>query len=171
MPRWLSRSFPLLVLGLLIPLGSLAQTAPVPSPDHPRHFHRLRRCLAILDLTEDQKTSIQTILEAAKPILQADAEAVHVARETLRADAGAVPPDACLVGNDFLALRTAQETLQGEFQSVRDQILAQLTPEQQSRLEGCLEAPRWDLAPTTDAAPGNSGPADIPPLGPPVRMN
>jgi Spy/CpxP family protein refolding chaperone len=166
MPRWLSRFFPLLLLGLWIPLGAFAQTTPVPAPDHPRHFHRLRRCLAILDLSDEQKASIQAILEASQPVLQADAEAVHIARQTLQADAEATPPDACLIGGDFLALRAAVQALQAEFESVRGQVMALLTPEQQSKLEGCLEAPRLDPATPTDA-----GPADAPPMVGPGRTN
>jgi Spy/CpxP family protein refolding chaperone len=167
MSRWISRCLPLLLLGVVIPFGAFAQTAPVPAPDHPGHFHRLRRCLAILDLTDEQKASVQAILEAAKPTLQADTAAVHAARETLHADAEATPPDACLIGNDFLALRTALRTLQGDLEATRGQILAQLTPEQQSKLEGCLEAPRLDPAAPTDA-----GPAGAPaPMGAPGRMN
>lgn len=151
MVRWLSRFLPLLLLGLVIPFGALAQTAPGPAPAHPRHFHHLRRCLAILDLSDQQKANIQAILEAAKPALQADAAAVHAARATLHADA--TPPDACLVGNDFLALRAALQTLRGELEAVRGQIMEQLTADQQSKLEGCLEAPRLDAAPPADAGP------------------
>jgi Spy/CpxP family protein refolding chaperone len=166
MPRWLSRFFPSLFLGLLFSFGALAQTTPVPALDHPGHFHRLRRCLAILDLSDEQKASIQAILEAAQPTLQADAEAVRLARQTLHTDAAAVPPDACLIGNDFLALRAAADTLHADFESVRSRVMEQLNAEQQSKLEGCLQAPRYGPPSPTDV-----GPADAAPMRGPGRMN
>jgi Spy/CpxP family protein refolding chaperone len=167
MPRRLSRFFLSLLPGLLVAFGALAQTAPVPAPDHPGHFHRLRRCLAILDLSDDQKASIQAILDGAQPTLQADAEAVRLARQRLHADASAVPPDACLIGNDFLALRAAADTLHAELDAVRSQIMEQLSPEQQTKLEGCLQAPRYAPASPTDAGPAT----DAPPMRGPGRMN
>jgi Spy/CpxP family protein refolding chaperone len=136
-------------LGLSLAGLGLAQDAPAPAaPAHPFLRHRLRECLSIVDLTDAEKTSIQAILEAAAPTLQADADAVKAARQTLKTALEANPPDACAIGADALALKSARETLQAERQTVLQQVEATLQPDQVSRLEGCLAAP---LASTTGA--------------------
>lgn len=143
MPRILSRLVTALLLGLLLSVRAFADKGPEPS--HPRHGH-LRECLTILDLTDAQEADIQGILDAARPELQAALEAVRTAREALRAAVETVAPDACLVGNDFLSLRAARQTLGNGLEAVRGQIMATLTPDQQSKLEGCLQAPRPNAA-------------------------
>lgn len=106
---------------------------------------RFLACLRILDLTPTQKGDIQAILEASKPILQADKDAIQAAAQKLRSDieAGA---DRCLIGQDTLDLRAAEQQLQADVESVKARILATLTDEQAARLRGCLEAPRATAA-------------------------
>jgi len=134
-PRLTALAF--VTLGLALP--SLAQEAPDTRRPGRHHF---RVCLSILDLTEEQKVAIVGILEAARPALADAAAAVHVARETLRAALEAQPPDACAIGNDALAVDAAVDALQQQRDAVRAQVVATLTLEQQSRFEGCLDAPR-----------------------------
>lgn len=143
--------------GLSMAGFALAQGAPAPAtpPAHPVFRHRLRECLSILDLSDAQKAQIQGILEAAAPAIQADVDAVKMARETLKAALEANPPDACAIGADALALKSARETLHAERESVLQQVEATLSPDQVARLEGCLAAP-W-----RDAAAGGS--PDAPP--------
>jgi len=140
-------------LGLATAGFELAQDAPAPStpaaPAHPFFRHRLRECLSILDLTDAEKTALQAIFAAAAPTVQADVAAVEAARQTLKTALEANPPDACGIGADALALKTARETLRAERDSIRQQVEAALQPDQVSRLEGCLAAP---LAATTPAA-------------------
>jgi Spy/CpxP family protein refolding chaperone len=142
--RRLSRFAALSLLALVAPLSAYAQDAAV--PQHPVR-HRIRECLSILDLSDAQKTQIQAILEAAKPTFETNVAAVHAARETLRTAADTVPPDACAIGNDFLAVKAAVATLLAQRDAVRGQIVATLTPEQQARYLGCLDAPA-DATPT-----------------------
>jgi Spy/CpxP family protein refolding chaperone len=132
-------------------LGS-AQDAAAPAVRHPFLRHHLRECLAILDLSDQQKTDIQAVFDAARPTLESDVAAVRAARQTLEAAVQANPPDACAIGTDVLALKTAREILSAERESVRDQVFAILTPEQQMRLQGCLDAPWPDAAPAEDTA-------------------
>ncbi len=148
--RWTALAF--VILGLALP--SLAQDA----PDALRPTrHRFRACLSILDLTESQKLGIAAILEASQPALEADAAAVRAARETLRAALDMQPPDACTVGGDLLAVQAAVEALRQERDAVRAQIVATLTPEQQARFQGCLDAPRPHPAEPEDPAAGSPG--------------
>lgn len=106
---------------------------------------RFLACLRILDLTPDQKTAIQAILEASRPILQADAAAVQAAAEKLRTDieSGA---DRCVIGQDALDVRAAEQKLVADVESVKSQIVAMLTDEQKARLRGCVEAPHRTAA-------------------------
>jgi Spy/CpxP family protein refolding chaperone len=149
MRRFLPRLAVFVGLSLALTLSAFAQDAPAV-----RHAfrHRLRECLSILDVTDQQKTDIQGILEAAKPVFEANVAAVRAARQTLKAAADAVPPDACAVGNDFLAVKSAVATLRAQRDAVRGQVLATLMPDQQARLLGCLDAPRPDAAAAADEA-------------------
>ena len=100
-------------------------------------LHGLRRCLATVDLSADQKTAIQAILDAAKATLQADAETVRADHQKVHADvtSGA---DKCVVGQDLLTAHADAEKLRAAADAVRDQILAKLTPDQQTSVKDCL---------------------------------
>jgi Spy/CpxP family protein refolding chaperone len=98
------------------------------------------QCLKAADLTEAQKSDIKAIVEAAKPTLQKDHESIHADRQKLRADIQA-RADKCVIGEDALNLHADRQTLLADLKSVKDQIFAKLTPEQQARVEGCLAAP------------------------------
>ncbi len=136
------------LLGFALALPALAQEAPAAH----RHWHHLKACLSILDLADQQKTDIQGILEAARPVVEADVAAVGAAREALQAALDAVPPDGCAIGSDLLAVKSAVATLRAERGAVGDQVLATLTPDQQARLKGCLDAPRPEAAAADEAA-------------------
>ena len=149
MRRLLPRLAVLALLGVALALPAFAQEAP--AARHPGRHH-LKECLSILDQTDQQKTDIQAALDAARPTLEAGVAAVHSARQTLRAAVDAVPPDACAIGSDALAVKAALATLRSEREAVRDQVLATLTPDQQARLQGCLDAPRADAAAADETA-------------------
>ena len=158
--RRLSLRIVLSVFGLALAGLALAQDAPTPATPAAAHSllrHRVRECLRILDLTDDQKASIQAIFDAALPTLQTDVDAVKAARETLKTALEADPPDACAIGADALALKSARETLRAERESVRQQVEATLTPDQVSRLEGCLAAPFASTTGASDAPAADSG--------------
>ena len=127
----------LLALAAIAPVSVYAQdtrTAIRPSR------HRFMHCLAVLDdLSADQKAQITALLEAARPGLEADLAALRTAGETLRASLQAQPPDACQIGSDALAVQTARDTLAAAREALRVQITGVLTPDQQSRFEGCLD--------------------------------
>ena len=139
------RAAALCAFGLAFAVSGLAQDAAPSAPAHPSLRHRLHDCLAILDLTNDQTSGIENALAAAKPTVQADVAAVKTAHQTLKADLEAASPNACTIGTDALTLKSARETLQAERQTILNQILALLTPDQQSRLQGCLDAPFPDV--------------------------
>ena len=126
----------LLTAGVIAPiLAQETRTAIRPSR------HRFIRCLAILDLSAEQKAQIAALVEAARPELEADLAALRAAGETFRASLEAQPPDPCQIGNDALAVKAARETLVAAREALRGEITALLTPEQLTRLEGCLDFP------------------------------
>jgi len=145
MPRFSIGRF-LALLGVLAPAALMgADRLPVltagPTAARSERLADLRRCLSILDLDDQQKAAIAALLVAAKPGIDADVQSVQAARETLQGDLGVSSVDPCAVGRDFLALRAAVEKLKADVGATRDEILAQLRPDQRLKLEGCLQAP------------------------------
>lgn len=138
--------------GLALAVSGFSQGAPAAPASRPLLRRRLHECLAILDLTEQENTDIQSALAAAKPTLEADLSAVQAARQTLKTALEAASPDACAVGADALALKAARETLRAERQTVFNQVLAILRPDQQTRLQGCVDAPSAGAAGADDSA-------------------
>lgn len=142
----LRRAAALSAFGLAFAVSALAQDAPPSTAAHPSLRHRLHECLAILNLTDGEKTDVESVLTAAQPAVLADVAAVQSARQALKAALESAAPDACTVGADALAVKSARESLRTERQTILNQILAVLQPDQQSRLQGCLDAPFPDGA-------------------------
>jgi hypothetical protein len=133
----------------IIGLAALAATLSLPllAQDHPggkggrfeRHAGHLMRCLRDAGLSDSAKADIRAIFEAAKPTMQADAQAVRAARQKLNTDfdAGA---DKSVLGQDYAAVRAATKKLHDDGQAVKDQVLGKLNPDQRSSVENCLAA-------------------------------
>ncbi len=99
---------------------------------------RLRHCLSLLDLTADQNAAIEGILSAARPTIQGDFESLKTARQKVHSDLAA-GADPCAVGADVVAQHADANKLHADVAAVRDQVLARLNPDQQSRVEGCFQ--------------------------------
>lgn len=104
-----------------------------------RHGGHLMRCLRDAGLSDSQKADIKAIFEAAKPTMQADAQAIRAARQKLNTDfdAGA---DKSVLGQDYTAVRAATKKLHDDGQAVKDQVLGKLNTDQKSTVESCLAA-------------------------------
>jgi hypothetical protein len=104
-----------------------------------RHAFGLLRCLRGLDLSDSQKADIGAILQAAKPTLQADADAIRAARQKLNADyqAGA---DKSVLGQDYIDVRTAMKKLHDDGAATREQVLGKLSSDQKAAAQTCLES-------------------------------
>jgi Spy/CpxP family protein refolding chaperone len=102
-------------------------------------LQRLRRCLATVDLSADQKAAIAAIVAAATSTLEADAQTVKADHDKVQADISS-GADKCVVGQDLLTAHADAEALRAAAGAVRDQIVAKLTPDQQSKLTACLQA-------------------------------
>jgi Spy/CpxP family protein refolding chaperone len=127
-------------LALMALPGFAQDRAPVALAQGHRGFPFLR-CLATADLTDSQKADIKAIVEAAKPTIQKDRQTIRADRQKLHTDleAGA---DKSVLGGDVQTVYADTKTLQADLKAVKDQIVAKLTPDQQTRIEGCLAAPK-----------------------------
>ncbi len=135
---------------LLLTAAPALEAQPAALP-HPGPFGEIAKCFRILDLTDAQKGDIRAVLEAAKP----EAEALHATfefdRAAMRAALEKTPPDPCEVGAAALKLKGDREARHALFEKVKTGVLAVLSPAQQAKLAGCLEAPK-DVPPPGDAA-------------------
>ena len=129
------------VAAIFLTLPAAAQDrAPIGMADRlERHGGALLHCLRGLDLTDSQKADIHAILDAAKPTIAADAQAIHAARQKLNADyaAGA---DKSVLGQDYIDMRAAVKKIHDDGAAVKDQALAKLTPDQSAKAQACLSA-------------------------------
>jgi Spy/CpxP family protein refolding chaperone len=140
------------LVALALTIIALGATAALVSADGPppaspadlraggRGLRHLERCLSTLGLSSDQKAAVEEILSAAQPALQASVEALRAGHERIRADV-ANGADKCIVGQDVLDQNANRTKLRNEMQTVRDQILAKLTPDQQNGFNACAQAP------------------------------
>ncbi len=96
------------------------------------------RILGQLNLTADQKTQIDALLAAQKPVIQNLAQQLRSDAAALRATASAAQPDASGVGVAFLKVKSDRKALRAELQKVRQGTEAVLTPEQKGEFEAYL---------------------------------
>lgn len=89
----------------------------------------VRRMERRLNLSEDQRQKIKTILRTEKPVIQSLAERVHTEREELEAQ----PYNEAVVRAFAQQHETTLEDLLVEREKVRSEIQAVLTPEQRKR--------------------------------------
>lgn len=110
---------------------------PQAGPGHP-----ILRCLQIVNLTEDQKSQIKSILEAAQPTIKSLHEALAADREALKAAIEATPQDGCAIGSALIKVQGDEKAIRAELDKTKAAIEALLTTEQKLKLQGCLEAPK-----------------------------
>lgn len=130
----------LAALGLALALtAGMALAQPAPGP---RAGAVLRRALASLDLTADQQTKVQAILEASRSDFQAARTEGRNGREALKAALAKPTPDPKEVGEAFLKLDANRKAVRSQMEGVKTRVDAVLTPEQRAKLDGFLAAVR-----------------------------
>ena len=100
----------------------------------------LRRCLAGLELSGDQKSQIEAYLESQKGTVSSLSQTLDADRQALRAALEAGSTDACALGAGLLTIQTDRQALRAEFDQIKSGIEAFLTSDQKTRFEGCLDA-------------------------------
>ncbi|HTY42272.1 MAG TPA: hypothetical protein VMH79_10400 [Thermoanaerobaculia bacterium] len=99
----------------------------------------LERCLASIDLPDATRASAQAVLTSGKSTLKADGAAMKAAHARLETDInnGA---DKAVIGQDTLDADATKTKLRNDAQAIHDQVLAQLSEEQQDALAACASA-------------------------------
>lgn len=141
------KRFPGLLTLALLGLGAAAAgladqpsaAAPLRHPGGGRALAHMERCLSSLDLSADQNTAIQAILTSSKATIQGDAEALRANHAQMEADL-ANGADKSTLGQNVLNQNAAMAKMKSDSQAVRDQVAAQLTPDQQDKFNACASA-------------------------------
>jgi len=102
----------------------------------------LRRALAALDLSDEQKTKVRALVEEARPGLEALRGEGRAGRQALKAALDKPQPDAREVGEAFLRLQASRKAARTQMQAVKAKVDAVLTPEQRAKLDGYLAGMR-----------------------------
>ena len=103
------------------------------------HGYRMQKCLSVVELSPDQQSAIDAILASGKPTMQADFQALKTDHQKLKTDLdnGA---DKSVVGQDTITLNSDKAKMKADAKAIRDQVMSKLTPDQQSKVSGCLES-------------------------------
>jgi Spy/CpxP family protein refolding chaperone len=103
------------------------------------HGQKIQKCLSVVDLTADQQSAIDAILASGKTTMQADFQALKTDHQKLKTDMdnGA---DKSVIGQDTITLQNDEAKRKADSKAIRDQVLAKLTPDQQNKVNGCLES-------------------------------
>jgi hypothetical protein len=102
-------------------------------------LHHMQQCLLSLDLPGNQLAAIENGLSAGKVTLKADGEAMKTAHQQMEADL-ASGAEKTVLGTDALAMDAARAKMKSDTQAIHDQVLAQLSPDEQDKFNACATA-------------------------------
>ena len=102
----------------------------------------VRRALAALDLSDQQKTQVREVLEAQKPAIQALMEKARADRQKLDTLLQTPNPDPAAVGTAFLAVHKNREAMKSERDLALSEVKKVLSPEQAAKLDAILKFAR-----------------------------
>jgi Spy/CpxP family protein refolding chaperone len=102
----------------------------------------IRAALATLDLSQDQKDKVQASFQTMKPQLKALRAKAKGDRQALEALMAAPNPDPAAVGAATLKVHANRQAMRAQMETMRTNLEAILTPEQQANLKGYLAAKR-----------------------------
>jgi hypothetical protein len=119
----------------------------------------LERCLASADISTEARGNAQAALTAGREVLKTDGAAMKAAHEKMQADI-ANGADKSAIGQDAIDANAARTKLQTDAQTIHDQALAALSPDEQSAVSACMAAheghwKRGHAGAPTSTAPGN----------------
>jgi Spy/CpxP family protein refolding chaperone len=97
------------------------------------------RILGRLDLSQDQRSQIDALLAAEKPVIQDSVQQLKSDGAALRAAAGSAQPDPATVGIAFLKVKADGQALRAELQKVRQGTEAVLSPDQRGTFDAYLD--------------------------------
>jgi Spy/CpxP family protein refolding chaperone len=140
-----SRILPLVFSALAASAAAVAnEPSGATTSFHGGHGHRLRhfdRCLSTLGLSTEQQAAIQSIRSDSRAAIQPDLAALKAAHAKLQADLSS-GADKSVLGQDVLDQDASRAKLRSGFQATHDQIVAKLSPDQQTALATCSSSGR-----------------------------
>jgi hypothetical protein len=140
----LSLSLAFVLLGLGTAVGAVVDgSSGGPAGKHGGAHSGLRRvetCLWALNLPADRQSAIDEILASGKTALRADTDLVKADHRKLETDL-ANGADKSVVGQDVITQTSDTAKRRSDMQSIRDQILSKLSPDERSRFTECDQAP------------------------------
>jgi hypothetical protein len=143
------RILPLVVLGCAAALAARADENARAGPHGrpgPGIFH-VEHCLSTLDLPAEQHVAIQSSLNAGKATLKADHESLKALHQKMEADIAA-GADKAVLGQNVLDQQAARAKVKGDMQAIHDQVVAQLSSDQQQAFDACTAAAKaWHSGP------------------------
>ena len=98
----------------------------------------LTPCLFVLNLSDAQRLQIKQIMDAEQPAVTTITDRLKADHTALDAVVNVASPDACAVGTAYLKIAADNKSLQAEFTTIRTKVEMVLTPDQRSKLDGCL---------------------------------
>jgi len=96
----------------------------------------MEKCLATLDLSADVRANVDNALAGGRATLKADGLAIRTADDKMQADL-ANGAEKSVLGQDAIDLDAAKQKMKTDGHALHDQVLAQLSPDQQDALRSC----------------------------------
>jgi hypothetical protein len=115
-------------------------------PHHPMGMplRGLEKCLASADISSEARANAQAALTAGRDVLHTDGAAMKAAHEKMQTDI-ANGADKSVIGQDAIDADAARTKLHTDAQTVHDQVLGALSPDEQSAVSACMasNADHW----------------------------
>ena len=96
--------------------------------------------MVLLNLSDAERMQIQQILTAEQPTLDSLGSQLKSDQDALSAAAAVGNSNACNIGMAYLKVESDKTAITAELQSIKSKVDAVLTPDERSRLDGCLAA-------------------------------
>ena len=108
-------------------------------PHHPMGLplRGLEKCIASADISTEARGNAQAALTAGRDVLKTDGAAMKAAHEKMQTDI-ANGADKSVVGQDAIDADAARTKLQTDARTIHDQVLAALSPNEQSAVTSCM---------------------------------
>ncbi len=136
-------ALPLIVLAFAVSKTAIAGENMTPGPHGWAGgglFH-MEKCLSALGLPAEQDATVQSVLNTGKATLKADGEVLRTLHQKMQSDI-ADGADKSVLGQDVLDQDAARTKMKNDRLAIHDQVLAQLSTDQQQTFNGCMAAPK-----------------------------
>lgn len=102
-------------------------------------LRHMEQCLASMDLPASVKSNIDASLSSGRATLKADGQSLKTLHAQMQTDL-ANGADKSLLGQDAINLDAARQKMKTDARSLHDELLSQLSPDQQDALRACASS-------------------------------